>query len=450
MSMRLRFKAPWWVGIVLGLFSGLGLARVGSAALFLQQTAVPLPQGDLVQYTISAIGSEGEFINVFASPSITPATESDLGVHNVWSPHLGLPHMPEVAQERFMSARPTDPEWMAYDTHFLFDSSQLLELGLPWTESNDGSTSGTLGLPPAFGSDPMSGFGDFSSHEWSCKAVLRDFGGSSLPFMQVVMRAGDLAHLNIELVALTNPTTAFAQQFTNYVIGLPDPPLPDPPPSRVFEPDFQVITPELEPIEPQPDPVAPTPPPVVSTPVVPVAPEPIALPPTPDPTPPISEPILLSPGETEPPSTISEPEVIEPEVPQPGVPETEVRPIEVVDPPIYIQPILPIEDGYVGDPILFPIRFPIHGGIIDIDTVFPIESGELVLIDADITDWSDTLYFTQMITALMFGAGTNAVWDLAHFREVASADNQAAAPEPATVLLASLALAGLTALFRRR
>ncbi|MEX2307242.1 MAG: hypothetical protein WD738_06595 [Pirellulales bacterium] len=213
-------------------------------AIILHQTSLALPYGGLVQYTINAIGTAGEVINVFSAPSLTPARETDLGVHNVAAYGFGEPVMTPTRQQHLNSATPFNDDWAAYDTYFLYPQSQLLELGPPFAETNDGSTIGTLGLSTAYGAEATSGFGTYSSHAWSAKGVLRNYASSNIPFMQVVMREGDLAHLNINVIS----NTGLKRTFTDYVIGAPDPPyVPEPEP---------VVPP---PIEPEPQPIIPPP-----------------------------------------------------------------------------------------------------------------------------------------------------------------------------------------------
>jgi hypothetical protein len=205
------------------------MPRPALAAVILQKSAgTPLPQGNLVQYTFSAAGTSGETIATFTNPSITPLG-GGLGIHNVRqgftnaaTPTKGE-HNPALWNE----------DWTAYDTYFLFDQVQTLSIGPPFSETNDDSTSGTLGLSTIptnpMPTKPTSGFGTYNSDPDSRKALLTQWQGSNTPFMQVVLRAQDSARLRV-LVA--PPDTGVPQSVEReIVIG---PLVPEPSAAALF------------------------------------------------------------------------------------------------------------------------------------------------------------------------------------------------------------------------
>jgi hypothetical protein len=171
----------------------LAAAASSQAAIMLQASdPTPLAQGGLVSYTIRAMGTNGEMINTFTNPVITPVA-GDKGVHN-------------VAQAFTMAGTPTraehapglwNAEWAPYDTHFLFGATDSLSLGPNYEETNDGSTTGMLGLAstPAV---PRSGFGNYNSQATSSKAITT--AANNVPFMQVIMEANDAAMLSLRVV----------------------------------------------------------------------------------------------------------------------------------------------------------------------------------------------------------------------------------------------------------
>jgi hypothetical protein len=156
---------------------------------------MPLPQGNLVQYTISAVGTAGERINYFRNPTINPIGAS-LGVHNVANAvtNSGTPSKGAQTPGLF------NPSWVAYDTYFLIG---YVDMDPPdFSETNDGTTTGQLGLTSQFG-PPRSGFGIYTSTpESSVLLLFPTHAGSNVRFMQVVLRAKDSALMRVR--ALTD------------------------------------------------------------------------------------------------------------------------------------------------------------------------------------------------------------------------------------------------------
>jgi hypothetical protein len=164
------------------------------AAIILQVSpGAQLPQGNLVRYTVNAVGTQGEVINTFSRLHINPV--SGPGIHNVAQvlTNSGTPTKQEHAPGIFSF------NWAAYDSYFLFDNTEMLSLGPNFMETNDGTTSGNLGISDMFGRVPRSGFGIYSSDNVSAKAVLAPNADDSVPFMQVVLRAQDSARLSVRL-----------------------------------------------------------------------------------------------------------------------------------------------------------------------------------------------------------------------------------------------------------
>jgi hypothetical protein len=198
----------------------LAVAASTNAALMItgNTTPTPLPQGGLVSYTLMAVGTESEVINTFSRPTLTPMRTSDRGVHNVANgvTDSGTPSRSDQTPGLFNDA------WRPYDTFFMFGGAAdlALDLGTPLTETNDGSTRDMLGLPTTPGV-PRSGFGTLNSGNDSTKVLIPAKAGSNLPFMQVVMRAGDVAHLDIEIVGNGGQVV---QSWDNLLVGIiPEP-----------------------------------------------------------------------------------------------------------------------------------------------------------------------------------------------------------------------------------
>jgi hypothetical protein len=198
----------------------LSAAAASQAAIMISGNATPtnLPQGNLVSYTLTAVGTAGEVLNTFSRPTLTPMRAADKGVHNVANAvtNSGTPSRDQQTPGLF------DSSWATYDTYLLFGGPNdlALDLGTPLSETNDGSTAGMLGLNPVPAA-PRSGYGNLSSGTDSTKVLVPGKAGPSVPFMQVVMRSGDFAHLDIEIVGNGGEVV---QSFNDLVIGvIPEP-----------------------------------------------------------------------------------------------------------------------------------------------------------------------------------------------------------------------------------
>jgi hypothetical protein len=196
----------------------LAVPAWSAAAILLQATSSPLPQGDLVQWQISAVGTAGENLNTFSQVSIVPEGPG-LGVHNVWPAASNTP-----TPWRTDPSPDFDASWAQYDTYFKFAGAAdlVLDLGTPFSESNNNATTGTLGLLSGFG-PPLSGFGTYSSAASSTKVLLPQKSGSTVNFMQVVLKAGESAFLDVEVVGNAGTVSRY---FDNFRIGgVTQPPL---------------------------------------------------------------------------------------------------------------------------------------------------------------------------------------------------------------------------------
>jgi hypothetical protein len=165
-----------------------------AADIVLQSSpGTPLPAGNLVQYTVSAVGTAGEEIDTFSFPDISAV--SGVGIHNVAQgiTNAGTPTKSEHSPGLW------NADWAAYDTYFLFNSTESLSFGPNFSETNNGATTGTLGLSTILGYTPTSGFGTYMSGVGS-KMILPPNVDSDVPFMQVVLRAQDSAQLNVSMV----------------------------------------------------------------------------------------------------------------------------------------------------------------------------------------------------------------------------------------------------------
>jgi hypothetical protein len=182
--------------VIFALVMTSSLARNASADIVLTCACRPLEHGNLNQYTISAVGRSGEVIHAFNNLEIVPLSGS-AGVHNVWQAITNGPtptkqeHVPPLF----------NADWAAYDTYFLFDDSEASSIGPNFSETNDGATTGTLDLTPAFDVAPISGFGGYSSNPVSAKALTGSLAGSVVPFLQVVMRRNDAATIRVNVLA---------------------------------------------------------------------------------------------------------------------------------------------------------------------------------------------------------------------------------------------------------
>jgi hypothetical protein len=205
----------------------LALGASAQAAIMIQQSApVALPQGGLVSIQLTAVGTEGEVINTFSNLTITPLG-GGMGIHNVAAQGFAGAQDTPTETEQGGGAQWL-PEWEPYDTYFKFHSQPApsdyaLDLGTPYTETNDGMTMGALGLPNTFlGGPPKSGFGSYNSAADSSKILTPANAGTSVNFMQVVLKATDMGLLRLRVVG--SGGTAIGDFTQNgIIIGIPEP-----------------------------------------------------------------------------------------------------------------------------------------------------------------------------------------------------------------------------------
>jgi hypothetical protein len=179
--------------LLLALLSIGGSAQLSTAAIILTQSNVTPLNGGLVGLTISAVGTEGETINTFTGPTITPVVGS-VGVHNVAQAFTEAP-TPTTQQH---TTGLWNDAWTAYDTYFMYNSAETLSAGPNFSETNNGATTGTLGLP-TIAVAPKSGFGTYSAPLTAAKVVLAPNADSNVPFLHVVLRATDWFNLFVRI-----------------------------------------------------------------------------------------------------------------------------------------------------------------------------------------------------------------------------------------------------------
>jgi PEP-CTERM motif len=210
--MRIKF-----IGIVAALALA-AFATSANAAITLTATKIAdLASGSLQQWQVSAVGSAAEQINTFSFLNLT-GSAGLLAPHQVWNAiSNGITPTTDEAQGALFNAA-----WSPYDTHFLFGANDLaLNLGSGWTETNDLSTTNTLGLPQQVGTNAPSGYGNLNSLPTGSRVVLPAKAGSNVAFLQVVIKAGNPALLDVQVNAPGQPDAIF----TDFVVGGGVPPV---------------------------------------------------------------------------------------------------------------------------------------------------------------------------------------------------------------------------------
>ena len=191
MIFRIKFKRGIFIALATTAICGSAPAK---AAIILTGSGIYLPQGDLVGYTFTAVGTAGETINTFTGLTVTAAL-GGVGVHN-------------VAQAYTNASTPTKQEhtpglwaadWTQYDTHFLYNAAETLSAGPNFSETNNGATTGTLGLSLVSPNPPTSGFGSYSGSATSAKVILAPNADSSVPFFYVVARRQEPFHMDVRV-----------------------------------------------------------------------------------------------------------------------------------------------------------------------------------------------------------------------------------------------------------
>jgi hypothetical protein len=196
----------------LAVLTVLAVASAAQAAITLNATSSPLAQGGLVQWQISAVGDAGESLNTFSKLAITP-DGTGAGIHNV-SQAFTNAATPTIGQH---TPGLWNDAWTPYDTYFKFAGAAdlALDLGTPFGETNNNSTTGMLGLPTTPG-PPMSGYGNYTSGADSTKVLVPAKAGANINFLQVVLKEGEAALLDVEVVGNGG---AAVQNFADFRIG---------------------------------------------------------------------------------------------------------------------------------------------------------------------------------------------------------------------------------------
>lgn len=195
----------------------LAVAATSQAAIILQTTSTPLAAGGLVQWQVNAVGNAGEVINTFSEPSIT-AVGAGAGAHQVFQAFTT--GQTPTKTEHDTPGLYVPASWSAYDTYYKFDAAaHALGFG-SYTETNDGTTSGTLGLTElgVAPNNPRSGFGSVTSSSDNSKILTPGNAGTNLNFYQVVLKAGEQANMTVRVIGDGGNVV---QQFTNFLIGSP-------------------------------------------------------------------------------------------------------------------------------------------------------------------------------------------------------------------------------------
>lgn len=194
------------------LWMGLVIAGTSQATVILQTTPTPLAAGGLTQWQVSAVSNVGEVIYAFSQPSITPVG-SGAGAHQIFQAFT----TGQTPTETEHAAGMWNPAWAAYDTYYKFGSiDHALSFGT-YTETNDGPTSGTLGLP-AMGNapnNPRSGFGTVSSTADNSQILTLANSSSNVNFYQIVLKNNEAANLTVRVV----PVVGGVYQFNNFQVG---------------------------------------------------------------------------------------------------------------------------------------------------------------------------------------------------------------------------------------
>jgi hypothetical protein len=204
--MHCRVRQTWY----LAFCAAIVISNPAMGEVMLEVgPAVDLGVGGLRQYTVSAVGTDDEFINVFGMFNLTGS------VHQVGSPASA--GNSTVSVDDLLGAG-FDPSWSSFDTHWLYPQHDLVMLlGTPPSEQNDLTTIGTLGLSPWMDFDAPSGFGDFSTPD-GAYVLLPEVAGSSVPFLQVVTNS--TATLGMEIAFLnSSKSSASSVIFADVSIG---------------------------------------------------------------------------------------------------------------------------------------------------------------------------------------------------------------------------------------
>ena len=162
-------------------------------------------------------GTAGEIINTITGPNIT-AGIGGLGVHNVaqaftnGSTQSTQQHTPGLWNDA----------WTPYDTYFMYNTAQTLSAGSDFTDTQNGATTGTLGLP-SVPAAPQSGFGTYSSSATSAKVILAPNADSNVPFLYLVLRGSDIGLLDVRVDGQLPGGGGTFQVFTDYMFYIPEP-----------------------------------------------------------------------------------------------------------------------------------------------------------------------------------------------------------------------------------
>jgi hypothetical protein len=165
-----------------------------SAAILLElSNPTPLDCG-LTSYIVSALGTEGEIIAGFDRVRLT-------GAHQVF--RLGGDDTPSIDD---VGGFGWNDAWTAYDSHLLIPRADILgQVGAPLAETNDGSTTGMVGLPRELGMVATSGRGTLASRDGTDGfRLLPALQKPRIEFLQVVIAHGHTAFVELAVAASLN------------------------------------------------------------------------------------------------------------------------------------------------------------------------------------------------------------------------------------------------------
>ena len=207
-----------WQFVLAGFTVAVSLAFPLRAEIILQASdAIDLGVGNLVQFTVSAVGTEGEQISRFSDLSVTG------DVHQVF--RLGGEPTPTIDDTGGFG---WGADWTAFDSHLLIDiCCRIGELGSRLVEANDFATTGMLGMSLQFSQEAPSGFGEITNDVAFPFGfnVLPELVNSQIPLFQVVTTSGT-AYVSATIGA----EGGIDQRIESFEVGGPgggDPPIVD-------------------------------------------------------------------------------------------------------------------------------------------------------------------------------------------------------------------------------
>jgi hypothetical protein len=192
----------------------LAAAASSQAAIMLEASSAPLDSG-LVGWTLRGVSTAGEVINGVNNPTVV-AAGTGAGLHQVWQPLLGAtPTRGDQFALTFSDA------WRAYDSFWLFDSTNSLSFGGAFTETNS-ETGGKPDLPDGPAGAARTGFGTmgFSGAEASkAFTIASGLQGTSVPLGYFVLKDDEAAMVSLGVLDNSGGNT----RMEGFQLGVPEP-----------------------------------------------------------------------------------------------------------------------------------------------------------------------------------------------------------------------------------